>query len=115
MPTFGPEGGRVMSESHPEFVHLHVHSDYSLLDGAAKIDDLVERAASYGMPALALTDHGNLFGAIEFYEKARAAGIQPIIGYEAYVAVGGRTERKQVGRINNHHLTILVKNDEGYR
>jgi len=75
------------------FIHLHCHSHYSLLDGAGKIEDLVKRAKDLGMPALALTDHGNLFGALEFYQTAKEAGIKPIIGYEAYVATGSRTER----------------------
>lgn len=104
-----------MSQNETEFVHLHVHSDMSLLDGAAKIEDLVAKAASFGMPAMALTDHGNLFGAIEFYERAKAAKIQPIIGYEAYVAIGSRHDRRQAGRVNNHHLTLLVENETGWR
>ena len=72
------------------FVHLHTHSEYSLLDGANRIDDLVDRAVRLGMPAIALTDHGNLFGAWEFQKKARLAGIRPIIGCEAYIACGDR-------------------------
>jgi DNA polymerase-3 subunit alpha len=67
------------------FVHLHCHSDYSLLDGAGSLDRLLERTKTLGMNSLALTDHGNLYGALEFYEMATAAGIKPIIGYEAYV------------------------------
>jgi len=104
-----------MSQKDPEFVHLHVHSDMSLLDGAAKIEDLVKRATEFSMPAMALTDHGNLFGAVEFYERAKAAGIQPILGYEAYVAIGPRTERRHYGRVTNHHLTLLASDAEGYR
>lgn len=101
------------------FVHLHVHTQYSLLDGANKIPDLIQRVKSAGMPAVAITDHGNLFGAIEFYRRAVAAGIQPIIGCEMYVAPGHRTEKK--GRASdsesagNHHLILLVMNEEGYR
>ena len=72
------------------FVHLHCHSHYSLLDGASPIGGLVEKAKSQGMNALALTDHGNLYGALEFYQKAKGAGINPILGYEAYVAPGDR-------------------------
>ena len=68
------------------FVHLHCHSHYSLLDGAGSLERLLERTKELGMNSLALTDHGNLYGALEFYEKAKAAGIKPIIGYEAYVA-----------------------------
>ena len=70
------------------FVHLHLHSQYSLLDGAIKIEPLFERARSLGMPAVALTDHGNLFGAVEFYEKAQQAGVKPILGCEVYLAAG---------------------------
>src|SRR5947209_5659170 len=92
------------------FVHLHCHSHYSLLDGASRIPDLVKRAKSLDMPALALTDHGNLYGAMEFYREATAAGIQPIIGYEAYVAPSKRTvrERDESGE-SSFHLTLLVR------
>ena len=76
-----------------DFVHLHVHSEYSLLDGAARLKRLVERATQLGFPAIALTDHGNLFGAIDFYQPARKAGIKPILGCELYVAPGSRFER----------------------
>src|SRR5262245_49854641 len=76
------------------FVHLHCHSHYSLLDGANRIPELVARAKELGMTALALTDHGNLYGGIEFYRECRAAGLNPIIGYEAYVAPAARTERE---------------------
>ena len=72
------------------FVHLHLHSQYSLLDGANRLGDLMEAAAAAEMPAIALTDHGNLFGAINFYNQARKAGVKPIIGIEAYVAQGSR-------------------------
>src|SRR5512132_67972 len=75
------------------FVHLHCHSHYSLLDGANRIPDLVQKTKELGMNALALTDHGNLYGAIEFYQQAKSAGIKPILGYEAYVAPGSRRER----------------------
>ena len=79
-----------------DFVHLHLHSQYSLLDGANRLDDVIAAAAAAGMPALALTDHGNLFGAIEFYNRARAAGVKPIVGIEAYVAddMTDRTPRR---------------------
>jgi DNA polymerase III alpha subunit len=77
-----------MSGADSEFVHLHVHSDYSLLDGACRIDRLMERAKTLGMSALALTDHGNMFGAIEFYQAAKAAGIKPLVGCELYLAFG---------------------------
>ncbi len=98
---------------HPDFVHLHGHSDYSLLDGACRIDDMVQRAAEYGMPALALTDHGNLFGAVEFIEKAKKAGIKPIVGMEAYVAPGPRQERERGD--GNFHMILLATNETGYK
>ncbi|MBV8880294.1 MAG: DNA polymerase III subunit alpha, partial [Planctomycetaceae bacterium] len=101
----------------PEFVHLHVHSDYSFLDGACKINDLVKRVGSLGMKACALTDHGNMLGAIEFYDAALKSGIKPIIGMEAYVAPRSRFDRKEVKGMKepHHHLTLLVRNDKGYR
>ena len=71
---------------HADFVHLHVHTQYSLLDGAIRLDNVFERAKAYHMPALAMTDHGNMFGTIDFYKKALAHGIKPIIGCEVYVA-----------------------------
>lgn len=76
------------------FVHLHCHSHYSLLDGANRIPELVARVKQQGMNAIALTDHGNLYGAIEFYQECKTAGINPIVGYEAYVAPGKRSERR---------------------
>ena len=78
---------------HANFVHLHVHTQYSLLDGAIRVGDLVERAKKYRMPAMAITDHGNMFGALEFYTKAHAAGVKPIIGCEVYVAPGSRHDK----------------------
>lgn len=100
-----------------EFIHLHTHSHYSLLDGASKIDDLIAKAEEYKMPALAITDHGNLFGAIEFYKKATKAGIKPIIGIEAYVAGGSRHERKSSNKYpeGGFHLVLLAKNYKGYQ
>ncbi len=98
------------------FVHLHCHSHYSLLDGASSINRLVDRAKSHGMNALALTDHGNLHGALEFYQKAKAAGINPIIGYEAYVAPGSRfTREASSSKEAAYHLTLLAKNRTGFR
>jgi len=98
------------------FVHLHVHSDYSVLDGMCQIDRLLARAKEYGMPAIALTDHGNLHGAIEFYIKALKHGIKPILGMEAYVAPGNRKEKKAEGiKDASFHLTLLVKDWEGYK
>jgi DNA polymerase-3 subunit alpha len=102
---------------HSEFVHLHVHSEYSLLDGAAQLEKLVQRAKDLKFPALALTDHGNLFGAIDFYLAAQKAGIKPIIGCELYVAPGSRTERgsQDGGYEGANHLTVLVRNLTGYK
>jgi DNA polymerase-3 subunit alpha len=98
------------------FVHLHVHSEYSLLDGACRIPELAARAAELKMPALALSDHGNLFGAIEFYQECRAAGIKPIIGCEVYLAPGSRFDRKaNSAREASTHFLLLAKNETGYR
>ncbi len=99
------------------FVHLHTHSQYSLLDGACRLDNVIEMAREYKMPALAITDHGNMFGAIEFYTKATAAGVKPIIGCEAYIAGGSRFEKKPSGRYpdGGFHLVLLVKNLTGYK
>ncbi len=96
------------------FVHLHLHSQYSLLDGANRLDDVLAAAKDAGMPAMALTDHGNMFGAIDFYNRARAHGIKPIIGIEAYVARGDRRERTAENARNNH-LVLLARNQTGYR
>ena len=99
------------------FVHLHVHSQYSLLDGAIRMKHLVKRAKELGMPSIALTDHGVLYGAVEFYQEAEKAGIKPIIGCEAYVAPGSMLDRKSAhgGKDAAHHLTLLAADDEGYR
>ncbi len=98
------------------FVHLHCHSHYSLLDGAASIDKLIERAQDHGMNALALTDHGNLHGALEFYRKAKAAGINPIIGYEAYIAPSSRFDKdNSTMKEASYHLTLLCRNRTGFQ
>jgi DNA polymerase-3 subunit alpha len=100
------------------FVHLHCHSEYSLLDGANRIDDLINRALEFEQPALAITDHGNLHGAWEFQEKAKKAGIKPIIGMEAYVAPGDRRARDRVGGDRGkpyYHLVLLAQNTTGYK
>jgi DNA polymerase-3 subunit alpha len=98
------------------FVHLHCHSEYSLLDGANRIDDLIKRALEFEQPALAITDHGNLYGAWEFQEKAHKAGIRPIIGMEAYVAPGDRRSKEREGNRKPYfHLVVLAKNEIGYR
>ena len=98
------------------FVHLHCHSHYSLLDGASPIDKLVTRAKEHGMNALALTDHGNLHGALQFYRKAKAAEINPIIGYEAYIAPDSRF-KKNAGNMKeaSYHLTLLAQNRVGFK
>ncbi len=95
------------------FVHLHLHSQYSLLDGSIKFDDLVRRAKDHSMPAVAVTDHGNLFGAYEFFEKATAQGVKPIIGCELYVTPTLKLEKPSDGK--NYHLTVLCMNEQGYR
>lgn len=97
------------------FVHLHVHSEYSLLDGAARISDLVSRAAESGMTALALTDHGVMYGAIPFYKACKQHGIKPIIGCEVYYTAGSRKEKAARKDQPIHHLLLLAKNEIGYR
>ncbi|MGI9519569.1 MAG: DNA polymerase III subunit alpha, partial [Pirellulaceae bacterium] len=98
------------------FAHLHCHSHYSLLDGASSIPRLVQRAREHGMNALALTDHGNLHGALEFYQRARREGINPIIGYEAYVAPGSRFQKgHQDQGERSYHLTLLCQNQTGFQ
>jgi DNA polymerase-3 subunit alpha len=101
--------------SNQPFVHLHCHTHYSLLDGASPIDKLVQRTVEYGMNALAITDHGNLHGAIEFYRTAKGAGINPIIGYEAYVASSSRFKKSMESHEQNYHLTLLCQNRTGFR
>ena len=100
-----------------DFVHLHTHSQYSLLDGACRLDSVLELAKEFRMPALAITDHGNMFGAIEFYKKATQAGIKPIIGCEAYVAGGSRHDKKPSGKYpdGGFHLVLLARNLTGYK
>ena len=106
------------------FVHLHVHTEYSMLDGAARVPDLMQEVARQGMPAIAMTDHGNVFGAYEFYKQAKKAGVKPIIGIEAYVAPESRFDKKRVqwasggeddvsGGGAYTHMTILAENNVG--
>jgi DNA polymerase-3 subunit alpha len=103
---------------HSRFVHLHCHTEYSLLDGANKVDKLFERIKALKQPAVAMTDHGNMFGAVEFYREAISHGIKPIIGCEIYVAPASRFERKGIDKgpkEYNNHLILLAMNREGYR
>jgi DNA polymerase-3 subunit alpha len=99
------------------FVHLHNHSDFSLLDGASRVQEIVERARRFQMPAVALTDHGNMFGAIAFYQQAKHKGVKPILGCEMYVAPGSRFDKTPGGGIadTNNHLVLLAESNEGYR
>ena len=117
-----------ISETQPEsFVHLHLHTQYSLLDGAIRLKDLIERAKELGVPAIAQTDHGNMFGAIDFYIRCKEAGIKPILGSEVYFTPGSRHDRispRKAKAISNqdetesnhqiHHLILLAKNNQGY-
>src|ERR1051325_31484 len=98
-----------------KFTHLHVHSHYSLLDGLPKVDQLVSAAKKMGMEALALTDHGVMYGAIEFYNAALDAGIKPIIGLEAYVAPKSLHDKNGKPDADYFHLTLLAANSEGYQ
>ncbi|MCK5706166.1 MAG: DNA polymerase III subunit alpha [Candidatus Aureabacteria bacterium] len=101
---------------HTDFVHLHQHTEYSLLDGACKLNDLLDRAIEYKMPALAITDHGTMHGVIDFYQKAKSKGIKPIIGCEAYIAPGSRKNKKTHGvRDAAFHIVLLVKDENGYK
>ena len=99
------------------FVHLHLHTQFSLLDGANQIEPLVQQIKAFGQPAVAMTDHGNMFGAIEFYRKAKEAGVKPIIGCEAYMALGSRHAKKDSGLAHNdyYHLILLARNLTGYQ
>lgn len=118
MPGYGPgiDGniGHGRATMKTKFCHLHVHSCYSLLDGSIRIKDLVARAAEQNMPAVALTDHGAMYGAIEFYKEAKARGIKPIIGCEVYVAPRSRLAKQTGEEERSHHLILLAQNKEGY-
>src|SRR6187397_2186527 len=100
-----------------QFVHLHLHTDYSLLDGAIQIKPLSKRVAELGMPACAMTDHGNIFGAISFYNAMKNNGVKPIIGCETYITRGSRKEKaaSAPGEKANFHLILLAQNYEGYQ
>ncbi len=118
-----------LKESHPDsFVHLHLHTQYSLLDGAIRLKDLIERASELGVPAIAQTDHGNMFGAIDFYTRCKKAGIKPILGSEVYFTPGSRHDRNAAKRAKTvgsqdeeessrqiHHLVLLCKNNTGFK
>ena len=117
-----------MSELADSFTHLHVHTEFSMLDGAARLDELVAKAVADGQPALGITDHGNMYGVLEFYKECRAQGVKPVIGTEAYMAHETRRERPaRRGRIDDsggdteggnklyYHLTLLAESDQGYR
>src|SRR5438034_4723041 len=102
------------------FVHLHLHTEYSLLDGASRPEELAKRVAALGMPACAITDHGNMFGAVEFYNAMKSAGVKPIIGCEMYVAYGSRLDKtsvedQQADAGSNNHLIVLAANEKGYK
>ena len=98
-----------------DFVHLHVHSEYSLLDGACKLNELVARAKELGQEAVAVTDHGVMYGAVDFYKAAKKEGIRPIIGCEVYVAPRGRADRDPQKDKRPYHLVLLCKDNVGYQ
>ena len=102
-----------MAEDNLKFTHLHVHTEYSLLDGSAKIGELVERVKELGMDSIAITDHGAMYGAIDFYKKAKSCGIKPIIGCEVYVAPNSRLVKDNSSNVY-YHLVLLAENNEGY-
>lgn len=99
----------------PELAHLHLHSESSLLDGAARIKDVTAEAARLGMPALAITDHGSMYGVIDFYKACRKAGVKPVLGCEFYVAPRGRGDRTPHVDDDLYHLVLLAENREGYQ
>ena len=98
-----------------DFVHLHVHCEFSLLDGLSRTGEMTRRAADLGMKALAVTDHGAMYGTIEFYSAAKAAGIKPIIGIEQYIAPRGMTLKEGKADADYYHMVLLAKNEVGYR
>ncbi len=98
-----------------DFVHLHLHSEYSLLDGACRVKDIPKIAKELGQSAVAITDHGNMYGAVAFYKACKKEGVKPIIGCEVYMAAGDRTDRHKNPSGDNFHLVLLVKNDVGYK
>ncbi len=98
-----------------KFVHLHLHTEYSLLDGLSKISDLTKHVKKCGMDAVAITDHGAMYGAIEFYKEVKAQGVKPIIGIEAYMTNIDLKLRPERGKFKNYHLLLLAKNNTGYK
>ncbi|HID15500.1 MAG TPA: PHP domain-containing protein, partial [Candidatus Atribacteria bacterium] len=98
-----------------DFVHLHNHTEYSLLDGSCRISDLIEKTVEYGMDAVAITDHGVMYGVIEFYDKAKKAGIKPLIGIETYVAPESLYKKEPKAKVKSYHLTLIAKNKKGYQ
>src|SRR5947199_397744 len=100
--------------SRDSFVHLHLHTEYSLLDGSIRMKELMKKAAQFKMPAVAITAHGNLFGAIEFYQEAQRARMKPIIGCEVYVAPRSHKDRSPSRRESAYHFTLLAENETGY-
>src|SRR6201984_3008553 len=110
-----PVLGRLRTMPTDSFVHLHLHTEYSLLDGAIRIPDLMKKVVAYGMPAVAMTDHGNMYGAIEFYQAAAKAGVKPIIGCEVYMAPGSMIDKTaSSARDAAFHFTLLAKDFVGY-
>jgi DNA polymerase-3 subunit alpha len=104
-----------MATEDPKFIHLHTHSHYSLLDGLSKLDEMVGMAKKHGMNAIGLTDHGNMYGAIEFYKTCKKEGLKPIIGVEAYITPGSRHDKRPGIDNERFHLTLLAKNEQGYK
>ncbi len=104
-----------MTETTANFVHLHVHTQYSLLDGAIRLGDLIAKAKHFNMPAVALTDHGTMFGALDFYQQTTSAGIKPIVGCECYVAPRSLTDKTPLDKSGTRHLVLLAENQQGYR
>ena len=98
-----------------DFVHLHVHSDFSLLDGLSKVDELAQNAAEMEMPALALTDHGVMFGTLHFYHAAKKAGVKPLVGSEVYISPRRMTQKDVKRDAKSMHLVLLAQNQTGYR
>ena len=102
---------------HSDFVHLHLHTQFSLLDGALRLKQLFKRAVEYKMPAIAMTDHGNMFGAVDFYTQAKEHGVKPVIGCEVYIAPKSRFDKTVIKGVQDasYHLILLAKNSKGYK